>query len=421
MPICLRVAYLTGAAAFAFAPLPSAALSAPFTEDFEDTQHGFQTGATTSHQIGGGVSSYDWSVVGVSGDNVLRGHIFLHNLANDSASLVYTSQFISSANVAGSDFLYSVDVDISNIVAKVNDPEVDDHSMTIALGVLGSGAFSPGSFAGFKDLNDGQHYYLAVYTVRLGGDPVDPWASDSEGTLHLFEHGGDGQIDVTGAKSVKVAGGSFTFSIRGVYTGGALKLTCEIDGGLDPIKVEDNDSTPLNGAYFGFRSAAFSRSGLNASPDRTLDVDFDNVTLQKDFQPDASIAKGNTNNFKGAGIVNTSGSGQQAKVSVAAGDAANCTVRIKNSGTETDDISVTGSGSASGFALTYFDGNTNVTNQVVGSGYTLPGLGAGQSKNLKLRVQTSGGASGSKQFKVNARSAADPASRDTVKAKITIK
>ncbi|NUM54134.1 MAG: hypothetical protein HUU46_10860 [Candidatus Hydrogenedentes bacterium] len=421
MPVRPRVRELQISALAGFCALYACALSAPLLEDFEDGDHDFTLSLTSSHTIGGGVSDSSWSIQNVTGNKVLRSHVFLHTLADDSASLVITGQHFSAPNVAGGNFRYSVDVDVSELIAKANDPTVPDLSVTVALGVLGSGAFSPGSFAGFAHANDGQHYYLAVYTLRLGGDEIDPWASDTEGKLHLFEHGGDGQVDSEASKSLKGAAGAFTFSIEGTYSGGSLTLSADVSSGGGKVMVTDTDDTPLDGAYFGIRSAAYSRAGTNPAADVTFDVDYDNVAIEKDYQPDASIAKGNSNNFKGEGTINTSGKGQQAKLSVDAGDTANCTIRVENRGTQTDDIKVTGAGSVAGFNVTYLDGNTNVTSQVVGSGYTLPGIAPGQGKNLKMRVQTTGGTSGSKQFKVNARSTGDSGARDTVKAKVTIK
>jgi hypothetical protein len=397
------------------------AISAPFIENFEDGTHSFQPASTQSHEIGGGVSDHTWSVVSVTGGKALRSHTFLRTLDDDSYSVVYASSYCSSPNVAGSDFRFSVDVDISQLdFSKVNDPEVPDESVTIALGVLGSGAFSPTSFAGFKDLNDGQHYYLAVLTIRLGGDEVDPWASDTEGTLHLFEHNGDGQIDSESSKSIKAIGDTFTFSIEGTYNAGALALAAKVESNGDEISADGTDSTPLAGVFFGMRTAAFSRSGINASPDATLDVDFDNVRIDKNYQPDAAIAKGNSNNFKGVGIVNTTGNSQQLKLNVDAGDTANATIRVKNSGSEQDDVSVTGPGSGGGFTVTYFDGATNITGQVTGAGYVLSNLNSGQQKSLKMKVKASGSATGSKQLKINTRSGEDSKARDTVKAKITV-
>ncbi len=398
------------------------ALSAPLLEDFEDNDHDFTLSVSGSHTVGGGVSDSDWSIVNESGNRLLRSHIFLHTLDDDSASLVITGQHFSAANVAGGNFKYSVDVDVSELMAKVNDPEVPDLSVTVALGVLGSGAFSPGSFTGFSHAADGQHYYLAVYTLRLGGDEIDPWASDAEGMLHLFEHNGDGQVDVEAAKSLKgTSAGRFTFSIEGTYNGGTLTLDATVDSAGDDTSVSDSDSTPLTGAYFGIRSAAYSRAGINPANDVTFDVDYDNVVIEKDYQPDASIAKGNSSTFKGEDVVNTSGKGQLAKLKVDAGDTANATIHIENAGTQTDTIKVTGTDSSAGFTATYFDGATNITNQVVGSGYNLSNMAPGAGNNLKLRVKTSGGAAGSKQFKINTRSSGDSDARDTVKAKVTIK
>lgn len=412
---------LTAIVSIAFVPV-AGAVSASFIEDFEDGTSAFQGTSTQSHQIGGGVSDHTWSVVNTGGDKALRSHTFLHTLNNDSASLVYASEFFPCANVPGSDFHYSVDVDVSTLTAvKANNPAVEDRAVTVALGVLGSGAFSPTQFVGFKDLNDGQHYYIAIFTIQLGGDAIDPWAADSVGTLHLLEHNGDGQIDNAGTKSLKAIGNAFTFSIDGTYTAGTLELTAKVSAGGDDVAVTDSDTTPLTGTYFGMRTGAFSRSGTTAGADVTVDVDFDNVTIEKDYQPDASVAKGNGSNFKGGGIVNTSGKGQQAKLKVSAGDTANFTVRVKNIGTKSDNIVVTGAGNAAGYAVSYFDGATNITPQVTGAGYTISGLASGQQKDLKMRIQTSGGASGSKQFKVSTKSAGNSTAKDTVRTKVTIK
>ena len=421
MPRRPTVAHSCALALFLAAASTATALSASFVEDFEDGDYDFTFTFSQSHEIGSGVATTAWSVQGTSPNKVLHNHNVVQADVSDY-SIVYGSQFFSAANAVGGHFKFSTDVSLSQSrPGKVDNPQTTDQCTTVALGVLGSGAFSPGSFAGFDDVNDGQHYYIAILTFRRSGDDLDPWSSADEGTLHLFEHNGDGQIDTESTKSIKALGGSFTFSIEGTYAGGTLTLEATInDGSKAPLSVSDSDTTPLTGAYFGMRTAAFTRSGDVAGSAITLDADFDNVSLQKDYQPDAQISKGNGNKFAGKGIVNTSGSSQQGKRTVTLGQTAEYKIRIANLGTLSDSFKLTGPGSSSGYTITYFNGNTNITNQVTGAGFTTNSLTPGQKQDLTIRVKTGAGASGTKTFKLNTRSTYDTNARDTVKAKVTV-
>jgi len=398
----------------------SPAVVATFLDDFEDGSENYQFSLTKSHQIGGGASSGAWSVVNSSGGKALESLIDLYALP-ESASLAYQSKFFNVTNIGDSRFRFAVDIDVSEIVLEKEDnPEVDDRSVTVALGALGSPANTPGSFIGFKDINDGQKYYIAILTLRLQGDEIDPWGGTAEGSLHLFEHNGDGAIDAVSKRSFKGITDTFTFVIEGEYeTDGSLSLAARIESSGGDVEVNGQDPTPLTGTYFGLRTAAFTRTGTDQPNGLTYGIQFDNMTVEKDYQPDLVVGKGNK--LRGEGIVNTSGKQQQAKAKVAAGDSTNVSVIIKNIGMLSDSFVVTGDGTANGYTLKYFDGNTNITNQMTGAGYTVSNLAAGAQKTLKLRIEAGGSASGSRQINVRAESINEPGASDRAKVKAILK
>ncbi|MFH1227625.1 MAG: right-handed parallel beta-helix repeat-containing protein, partial [Planctomycetota bacterium] len=96
-------------------------------------------------------------------------------------------------------------------------------------------------------------------------------------------------------------------------------------------------------------------------------------------------------------------------------------IRLQNDGSYTDTFSVTGTGSGAGtpgsnWVITYYDGVTNITSQVTGTGWQSPVLTPSAYCLLSLVIgQTSGNVGDYKDAFVQARSLSQPAKIDAVK------
>jgi len=121
---------------------------------------------------------------------------------------------------------------------------------------------------------------------------------------------------------------------------------------------------------------------------------YDTVEAQTNliiYQPDLSIRNANETALIGGGIFNTTGTGQTKTQVVKALTAATYVVRVLNSGTTADTLTVTGSKSISGWTVTYVDlaSQTDITSLITGSGWKLTRLYVGGTKDIQVKVTPS--------------------------------
>lgn len=115
-------------------------------------------------------------------------------------------------------------------------------------------------------------------------------------------------------------------------------------------------------------------------------TDFAAVRYNLATRTDARIGAKNTAN-SGNNIYNTTGSGQTLNATVKkSGGKKSAFVRIQNDGHDNESFNVTGSGNTSTFNVRYFNGNVDITPNVVGSGFNTSALAPGSSFLMKVVV-----------------------------------
>ncbi|MFA5794083.1 MAG: right-handed parallel beta-helix repeat-containing protein [Candidatus Brocadiia bacterium] len=98
-------------------------------------------------------------------------------------------------------------------------------------------------------------------------------------------------------------------------------------------------------------------------------------------------------------------------------------IKLQNDGSYVDTFSVTGTGNGAGtgssvWAISYYDGTTDITGNIIGTGWISPSLSPGSSYVLLLRVWSTAGEVGDyRDTVIQARSIAQTAKIDAVKAR----
>ena len=402
-----------------------ASIASKLLENFDDGENPFPF-SYTGQIVSNGQFTGTRSLVESNGGIELQHQCFALSVADAvTGTAVQSSSHLRIPGVPGEDFEVSVDFSVANLSGGgVKDDATQDQSATVAIGALGGQVNNPGTFNGF--VNTGSWaYYLAVVSVLKTGDDLDPLAPTVEGAVRLVETGwgSDGQVNAESGKITLPKVGTSTLSLRGTYDqSGILTLNATVTAGGMKSEISDVDTTPLPGEWFGVRTAAWTRSGNNPQTTIDFDVNFDNFAVYVKYQPDALIGK-NASSLLGRNVINKSGKSQTKKAKIAASKTANYTLQFHNDGTEADDLSVKGAAGGGGFTAHYFDGNTNITGEVTGGGYILNGLAPGDSKTLKLKVNTDASLSSgeSRSIKITAKSQSNSKAADTVKAKVIIR
>jgi uncharacterized membrane protein len=137
-------------------------------------------------------------------------------------------------------------------------------------------------------------------------------------------------------------------------------------------------------------------------------------------RPDALLALGD-GAFTGNGIYNTTGAGQSRATRVPDLGTVTFTVRIQNDGNVADTFRVKGRGATNRYAVTYRNGQTNVTAQVVAGTFTTGSLAPGGFRELRLTVKpkasTPRGATISRLTTITSQT--DTTKKDAVEATVT--
>ncbi|HXJ64735.1 MAG TPA: hypothetical protein VNN79_13350, partial [Actinomycetota bacterium] len=144
------------------------------------------------------------------------------------------------------------------------------------------------------------------------------------------------------------------------------------------------------------------------------------VAAYRILRPDARIGTNSAGPFAGNGVYSATGAGESKTISVARGSSGTLFVNIQNDGLIPGTFTVTGTGAANGYTVTYFRGATNVTGGVRAGTFSTGSLAPGASTTLKMVVKLSPTSAGTGTFLVKATAGpgipAD-AVRATVKAK----
>ncbi len=137
------------------------------------------------------------------------------------------------------------------------------------------------------------------------------------------------------------------------------------------------------------------------------------------LHPDARIGTKLAGPFAGNNIYSATGAGESKTISVTRGQSGTLFVDIQNDGLFTDAFKVQGTGTASGYTVSYFKGATNVTAAVKAGTFSTGSLTPGAHQTLKMVVKLSTTSAAGGTFLVRATSPGTPP--DAVKAIVKAK
>ena len=136
------------------------------------------------------------------------------------------------------------------------------------------------------------------------------------------------------------------------------------------------------------------------------------------YRPDGRIRLGAGAPI-GNNVYNTSGAGQTRSATVPNLGTATFTATIENDGNATDGFTVKGLGSTSRYTVTYKDGPTNVTAQVIAGTYAITNLGPGDTHDLTVIIKAKSGTPvGNTLSRVVTFTSNTTSSKDAVKATV---
>jgi uncharacterized membrane protein len=100
-----------------------------------------------------------------------------------------------------------------------------------------------------------------------------------------------------------------------------------------------------------------------------------------------SLVKPKGGAYAGDGVVNDTGKQQTVTLTARRGVTRTFFVRVQNDGAQTDSYSIVGTGSGGGFTTRYFEGQTNVTGEVVRGLRSTGEVAPGEDRTYRITVQ----------------------------------
>lgn len=145
------------------------------------------------------------------------------------------------------------------------------------------------------------------------------------------------------------------------------------------------------------------------------------TTCDPSPRPDAQIATAAAGPFAGRNVYSAAPRSTQRATAAVPGRATRRFVaRIQNDRAAPDTFTIKGADAGSpGFAVAYRADGTDITDQIEAGTYTVGPLEPGESATIKIKVTASTDAGSGHRVDLQARSATNPASRDTIRARVT--
>ena len=240
-------------------------------------------------------------------------------------------------------------------------------------------------------------------------DHVAKWNGSQWSAMGSNTAGGDGWFTPTSYQILAMTTlGSYVFA-TGAFTNANGVLTADnvayFDGtAWHPLGSDGAGNGPLNGegtaiAVMGGRLYAggnFSNAGGDSLADAAA-----SYLMQR---PDARIGTSKSGPFVGNNIYSATAAGERKTISVARGAKGTFFVDVQNDGKLPDTLRLIGTGGASGFAVSYFSGLTNVTAAVLAGTFMTPRLGPGARFSLKVVVKLAATTASTATFLIKASS-----------------
>ena len=255
-------------------------------------------------------------------------------------------------------------------------------------------------------------------TMPIVVTPVSPVVSVRTIAPLLDENGGTGGFRILRSPATS-SPLTVNYEISGHAQPGqdfqALTGTAVIPGGKGAVDVP---VVPLNDNFADGRLdivLTLDPSGdyrLRPNHSATLQIEDDEPPAQT--QPDAMLRRGTKT--VGERVFRFDGTAQQLTVKTGRGTPVSFQLIFSNPTSASENLVVTGADDFLGFSVRYFQGRDEVTSDVVGSGFAIPGVPAGGSTKLTLKITPTAATPllGTMQCPVTVR--ANDARGDTVQA-----
>ncbi|MDX6481135.1 MAG: hypothetical protein QOG85_1645 [Gaiellaceae bacterium] len=261
----------------------------------------------------------------------------------------------------------------------------------------------------------GTNVYVGTDAVDIAGigaaDHIAKWDATSLAFSAMGSNnaGTDGWFNSFAFLNGMTTSGSLVFTAGSFQNANGVATADDIayfDGtAWRPLGSDGAGNGPLNSnvialAIFNGRLVA-GGNFTNAGGDPLADV----VASHTILRPDARIGAAAAGPFAGNNVYNAAGTNEGKTISVARGDSGTLYVDIQNDGLSADTLKLTGPGGAHGFTLSYFQGSTNVTSQVLAGTYSTASLTPGAHVTIRVLIKVASGSAASGTFLISARSA----------------
>jgi hypothetical protein len=258
----------------------------------------------------------------------------------------------------------------------------------------------------------GTNVYVSTDALNIGNlpkaDHVAKWNGSSYSALGSDTAGSNGWFPTTTSIYGMTTSGSLVFATGSFQNANGDPLADNVAYFDGSAWHHLGSNGAGNGPWIGdglalrtFRHQLYAGGGFTSAGGDTK-AQF--IASYPILRPDARIGTSAGGPFIGNGVYNATGAGQSKTISAARGHSGTFFVDIQNDGLLADTFTVTGTGTARGFAVRYFRGATNVTSQVKNGTFSTGSLAPGARSTLKMVVKLSASSANVGSFLIKARS-----------------
>jgi hypothetical protein len=271
----------------------------------------------------------------------------------------------------------------------------------------------------------GTNIYVSTDATDVAGIPqadhVAKWNGSSWSAMGSNTAGGDGWFPATAFTYGMTVSGSLVFLTGSFQNANGDPLADNVayfDGSAwHHLGSNGSGNGPWigNGLALGaFRQQLYAGGGFTTAGGDTIASYAASYPI---LRPDARIGTSAAGPFSGNNVYSPTGAGESKTISVARGHSGTLFLNFQSDGLLADTLTITGTGTAHGFTVTYFRGATNVTSQVKNGTYSTGSLAPGGSSTLKMVVKLSASSANVGSFLIKAKSLPGT-SPDAVKATV---
>ncbi|MEW6026496.1 MAG: hypothetical protein AB1599_04285, partial [Planctomycetota bacterium] len=217
-----------------------------------------------------------------------------------------------------------------------------------------------------------------TYFIRLENDGDDD-------TYSLSGSGGSAQWTVSYYNAVSGGTDITGQVVNGIYTVAIISPTQYVDY---RVEVRGNSAPPSTTRqtdvylYSTSQFILYDRMRLN--------------TVIRDFYADNWIKRSTdgSGSYIGNGVINTDGTNQTITNTLANNATVTYNITLQNDSNLSETITVTGSGATSGWTVSYYDGITDITADILSGAYSQVGIVSGATYAIRIEIIAGGGLAG---------------------------